>query len=48
MIHADILNNPVIYPPDEDLSNASLILPLSPEGQARHDDLWKHFLAAGR
>ncbi len=48
LIHPDILNNPVIYPHDDDLKNASLILPLSPEGQTRYDNLWKHFLAAGQ
>ncbi len=46
-IDPEILNNPVIYPRDEDLRNAELILPLSPEGQEAYDDLMERFLAAG-
>jgi len=40
-----VLNDPAIYPSQEALRNASLILPLSPEGQERYDALWKRFLA---
>ncbi len=48
LINPEILNDPIIYPRDEDLKNAELILPLSPDGQNRYDDLWERFLAAGR
>lgn len=33
-------DDPVIFPPDEELHNAEIILPLSAEGQARYDQLW--------
>jgi spermidine/putrescine-binding protein len=39
----EILNNPVIFPSNEDLRQAELILPLSPEGQALYDEIWEHF-----
>ncbi|MBL8155412.1 MAG: spermidine/putrescine ABC transporter substrate-binding protein [Anaerolineae bacterium] len=40
-----IRDNPVIYPPDEVLRNAELIVPLSVDGQQRYLELWERFLA---
>ena len=45
-IDPEILNNPLIYPPNEDLVNAELILPLSPEGQRLYDEIWERFSTA--
>ncbi len=41
-----ILNDPVVYPTNEQLQNAELLLPLSPEGEALHTEIWGRFLAA--
>jgi spermidine/putrescine transport system substrate-binding protein len=46
LIAPEILGDPVIFPANEDLQNAEIILPLSPEGQQRYDDIWTRFLAA--
>jgi hypothetical protein len=43
-INPEILRDPVVYPPLEVMKNAEWILPLSPEGQKRHDQIWQRFL----
>lgn len=40
----EILNNPLVYPPNEALKNAELTLPLSAEGDALYKDIWERFL----
>jgi spermidine/putrescine transport system substrate-binding protein len=45
LIDPGILKNPMIYPANSDLINAELILPLSPEGQQLHDEIWERFQA---
>lgn len=45
-IETEILNNPIIFPPMEDLVNAELILPLSPTGQELYDEIWERFIQA--
>jgi spermidine/putrescine transport system substrate-binding protein len=45
-IDTDILKNAVIFPSKENLTNAELILPLSPQGQELYDSIWERFLAA--
>lgn len=40
-----IHDNPVIYPPDDVLRRAELIVPLSLDGQQRYQELWEQFLA---
>jgi spermidine/putrescine transport system substrate-binding protein len=45
-IEPEILNNPVIFPAQQDLVNAELILPLTPQGQELYDSIWERFLAA--
>lgn len=42
----EILNNPFIFPPNEDLVDAELIQPLSPEGQRLYDGIWERFITA--
>ncbi len=39
-----ILNDPVIFPPNADLINAELILPLSQVGQKLYDEIWGRFI----
>jgi spermidine/putrescine transport system substrate-binding protein len=46
LIEPDILNNPVIYPANQDLVNAELILPLTSRGQELYDSIWERFQAA--
>jgi spermidine/putrescine transport system substrate-binding protein len=43
-----IHNDPVIYPPNQNLQNAEIILPLSPEGESLYQNIWERFLAAGK
>jgi len=45
-IDPEILKNPLIYPPNEDLVNAELILPLSTQGQQLYDEIWERFSTA--
>jgi spermidine/putrescine transport system substrate-binding protein len=45
-IDPDVLNNPLIFPPNEELINAELILPLTPEGQGLYDEIWERFTNA--
>jgi len=46
-IQPEILNDPVIFPPQASLQKAEIILPLSAEGQKLYDDLWANFMQAG-
>ncbi len=39
-----ILNDPVIFPPNDSLINAELILPLTSAGQKLYDDIWGRFM----
>jgi spermidine/putrescine transport system substrate-binding protein len=45
-IEPEILNDPVIYPPNEDLRNAEILLPLSPPGEQLYAEIWERFMAA--
>lgn len=45
-IDPEILNDPVIYPRNEDLRNAEILLPLSPEGERLYAQIWERFVAA--
>lgn len=45
-IEPGILNNPVIFPRNEDLANAELILPLTQTGQQLYDEIWERFTKA--
>ena len=46
-INPEILNDPVIYPPNENLKNAEIMLPLSPAGDKLYADIWGRFMADG-
>jgi len=39
-------NDPVIYPPGEDLARAEVLLPLDPKVEAVYDRIWAEFVAA--
>jgi spermidine/putrescine-binding protein len=45
-IDPDVLNDPVIYPSDEQMKNAELLLPLSSEGEKLYQEIWDRFMAA--
>lgn len=45
-IEQEILNNPMVFPPMEDLVNAELILPLTPAAQQLYDEIWERFTQA--
>ena len=45
-IDPEILKNPLIYPPNEDLVNGELILPLSTQAQQLYDEIWERFSTA--
>ena len=47
-IQPEILNNSLVYPPNEQLREAELMVPLSPEGDALYDTIWRLFLADGK
>jgi spermidine/putrescine transport system substrate-binding protein len=46
LINADILNDPIVYPTDDMLVNAELIMPLSADVKRLYDDVWKRFMEA--
>jgi len=39
-----ILNDPLVYPPEDTIRNAEIALPLSPAGQRLYDETWQRFL----
>jgi len=45
-IDPDIVNDPAIFPPNEDLENAEVFLPYSPEAEKMCVEIWEQFLAA--
>ena len=47
-IDSEILNDPVIFPPNEDLTNAEITLPLSLEGEKLYTEIWERFETAGQ
>jgi len=44
-IKPEILNDPVIFPPLEEMRRAEIFMPLSPEGRALHQRIWERYLA---
>jgi spermidine/putrescine transport system substrate-binding protein len=44
LIDSAIRNDPVVSPPNQDMLNAELVLPLSPAGEKRYADLWARFM----
>lgn len=43
----EVAADPLIFPPNETMRNAEIILPVSPEAQAIYDAIWAEFVAAG-
>ncbi len=43
-VEADILNDPIVYPPNRDLTQAEIILPLSPRGDQLYAEIWAQLL----
>lgn len=41
-----ILSNPIVYPTNDMLANAELLLPLSNETQQLYDEIWKRYMDA--
>ncbi|MGD8793972.1 MAG: spermidine/putrescine ABC transporter substrate-binding protein [Anaerolineae bacterium] len=48
LVDEELRNNEAIFPSDEALQNAEILLPLSPEGEALHQEIWQRFLEAGQ
>ena len=46
LIEPALRNDPVVFPPNTDLVNAELILPVDAAGQALYDSLWERFVGA--
>ena len=44
LIDPAIRKDPVVFPSSEDMQRSELVLPLSPEGERRYEDLWERFL----
>ena len=47
-IDPEILNDSAVFPTNEEMKNAELLLPLSSEGEQLHEDIWNRFLASGQ
>jgi spermidine/putrescine transport system substrate-binding protein len=48
MLDQEITADPLIFPPNETMRNAEIILPVSPEAQAIYDAIWAEFVAAAQ
>jgi spermidine/putrescine-binding protein len=48
LIDPALLNNPIVFPPEDALQNAEIVLPFSPTQQQIFDDIWQRFLDAGQ
>jgi len=48
LVDPALRNNTAIFPSAQAIQTAEIMLPLSPEGEALHDDIWNRFLAAGQ
>ncbi|HXF65040.1 MAG TPA: spermidine/putrescine ABC transporter substrate-binding protein [Caldilineaceae bacterium] len=47
LIRPEILNDPAVFPKDESLQDAEFFVPLPPEVQQLHDEIWQRFLTEG-
>ncbi|MBI4787489.1 MAG: spermidine/putrescine ABC transporter substrate-binding protein [Chloroflexi bacterium] len=48
LINPELLNDPVIFPPNELLKNAEIVMPLSPGGEIMYDAIWQRYLEESR
>lgn len=46
LIRPKVLNDPVIFPPREAVQQAEVLMPLSPEGKALRERIWRRYLDA--
>jgi spermidine/putrescine transport system substrate-binding protein len=47
-IDPEILNDPVIFPPNEVIKSTEIILPLSAEGEVLYNDIWERFISGAQ
>jgi spermidine/putrescine-binding protein len=47
LLDSTVLSNQLLYPSSDQLRNAEILLPLSPEIYQRYLDIWNQFVAAG-
>jgi spermidine/putrescine transport system substrate-binding protein len=47
LIKPEIRNDPVIFPPFEEMRRAEVLMPLGPAGRALHQGIWERYLAGG-
>jgi spermidine/putrescine transport system substrate-binding protein len=47
LVDEELRNNRAIFPASEALQNAEILLPLSPQGEALHQEIWQRFLETG-
>jgi spermidine/putrescine transport system substrate-binding protein len=47
LIDPELRANTAIFPPEDILKRAEIMLPLTPEGETRYAQIWARFLAAG-
>jgi spermidine/putrescine transport system substrate-binding protein len=48
MIRPEILDNPLIFPPNEELRKAELVMPVGEDGESLYRRTWERFLADGQ
>ena len=46
LLDPELRENTAIFPTDEMLRSAEIMLPLSPEAESRYAEIWEQFLAA--
>lgn len=44
LVKPEIRDDPVVYPPNSALTNAEVILPLSPDAEKAYGEIWKQFI----
>jgi spermidine/putrescine transport system substrate-binding protein len=46
LLDPDLRNNPIVFPPAESLTNAEILMPISPEAEALYNEIWAEFVNA--
>ena len=46
LINPEIYNDPLVFPPNEQIQNGEVVVPLDPETQKLYDEIWQAFLDA--
>jgi spermidine/putrescine transport system substrate-binding protein len=47
LVNPDIRDDPVVYPPTENLENAEIIFPISEQAEKRYAEIWEKFTRSG-